>query len=136
MNTQVYATKEKVCELKKAYTPETGEDIGYEKGAKMVKNYFDQNNDNEILSSFIGRNIIEDILAQPGVVGITMLSGLNELGQPKPVLVGVDSEGDYVLNVTTIGNKGEIVRQRGVITSGIIYSPVELPKEDPSWFPV
>lgn len=108
----------KVYEQQKQSTTEAGEIIGYEKGAKMIKNHFDQNK--EIVSNFIGRDTIESILAQPGVVGITVFSGIDQAGNPKPVLVGVDSDGNYVLNTTNVGVNGELIKQKGIVATGVI----------------
>lgn len=108
----------KVFEQQKSFSSKAGEVIGYEKGAKMVKNYFDKNK--EIISHFMGRDTIESILSQPGVVGITMFSGIDQNGNPKPILVGVDAKGNYVLNITSVGINGELTKQKGVVAIGII----------------
>ena len=44
-DTELYVVKGKVYEQKKGYSAKVGEDIGYEKGAKMIKTHFDQNPD-------------------------------------------------------------------------------------------
>ena len=46
-----------------------GEEIGYELGKKMVLD-FQVANPDEVHSFTIGRNVIDEILAQPGCVGI------------------------------------------------------------------
>ncbi|GEO09846.1 hypothetical protein [Segetibacter aerophilus] len=120
MNTKTYAPNQ-IAEQKKGFSAHSGENIGYEKGAKMVKNYFDQNQE-EVSAHFLGRNIIEAILAQPGAVGITILYGINELGLPKPVVVGVNSKGDYILNVTSVGANGEMNKQKGIVAGGGVLS--------------
>src|SRR6476661_10161149 len=117
VHTPIFDASNSLIDEKNNFTPHTGEDIGYEKGAKMVKRYFDQN-DEEISANFLGRNIIEAILAQPGAVGITVITGINELGQPTPVMVGVNSKGDYILNVTTVGANGQLDRQKGIVAGG------------------
>lgn len=119
--TLIFDVKSSLTEQNKSFTPHTGEDIGYEKGAKMVKRYFDQN-DEEISANFLGRNIIEAILAQPGAVGITILTGINEFGQPTPVVVGVNSKGDYILNVTSVGANGQLDKQKGIVAGGGVLS--------------
>jgi hypothetical protein len=101
----------------KMFSSETGEDIGYEHGAKMIKNYHDQND--VVVSHFLGRDMIEAILDQPGVVGITVFNGLDESGLPKPILVGVNSKGDFVLNITTVGDDGELLKQKGMVAVGV-----------------
>jgi hypothetical protein len=122
INTELIEVKGKTSKQKTGFSPLAGENIGYEKGAKMVKNYFDQN-DEEISAHFLGRNIIEAILAQPSAVGISIVYGLNERGLPKPVVVGVDSKGNYILNITTVGAKGEMNKQKGIVAGGGVISP-------------
>ena len=122
MNTQTNLATTRVAEQKKSFSTQLGENIGYEKGAKMVKNYFDQNDD-EVSAHFLGRNIIEAILAQPSAVGISIVYGLNQLGQPKPIVVGVDSKGNYILNITTVGANGEMNKQKGIVAGGGVISP-------------
>lgn len=122
MDTELYVVKGKVYEQKKGYSAEVGEDIGYEKGAKMIKSYFDQNPD-DVLAHFMGRNMIEAILAQPGVVGIRMFHALNEVGLKQLVLVGVDAKGNNVLNITTIGANGEIIKKNGIVADKVRNCP-------------
>ena len=119
-NTEICAVKESVVEQNKPFSAKTGEVIGYEKGAKMVKNYYDKTRNTE--SHFIGRDMIESILAQPGAEGITVLYGVDEKGAQKPVLVGVNAEGNFILNFTTVDATGELSKQRGVITMGGVRS--------------
>jgi hypothetical protein len=116
----------------KNYSLETGEIISYDKGAKLVKNYADQNDDN-IISNFVGREVIEAILAQPGVAGISMYQGVSEVGAPTQVLVGVDAEGECVLNFTTVGDSGEMIKQKGIVATGVRNDGPGTPQED-SWF--
>ena len=113
-NTELIVVKGKVIEQPKGYSAEVGEDIGYEKGAKMIKTYYDQNQD-DVLAHFMGRNLIEAILAQPGVVGIRMFHALNEIGIKQLVLVGVDASGDNIINFTEIGENGEIIKKKGIV---------------------
>ena len=121
-DTELYVVKGKVYKQKKGFSPEVGEDIGYEKGAKMIKSNFDQNPD-DILAHFMGRNIIEEILAQPGVAGIRMFYALNELGLRQLVLTGADKDGKNILNYTTIGDNGEIVKSKGIVAGGVRCCP-------------
>jgi len=114
LDKELIVVKGKVIEQKKAYNAEVGEDIGYELGAKMIKTYFDQNQD-DVLAYFMGRNQIEAILAQPGVVGIRMFNAINDLGIKQLVLVGVDATGKNILNYTTTGDNGEIIKKKGIV---------------------
>ncbi len=122
MNTELFVVKGKVYEQTKGYSANVGTDIGYDKGAKMIKNYYDQNQD-DVLAHFMGRNTIEALLAQPGAVGIRMFYGVNELGLRQPILVGVNAAGNNILNYTTIGDNGEITKNKGIVASGVRNCP-------------
>lgn len=121
MNLKFYDVNEKASQ-QEGFSVQAGETIGYEKGAKMVKNFYDQNNE-QVFEHFIGREMIEAILAQPGTVGISIVSGLNEIGNPFPILVGVNSKGDYIINVTRVGVNGEMSKQKGIVAGGGVISP-------------
>lgn len=108
MDKELIVVKGQVIEQQKAYTPEVGKDIGYEAGAKMIKNHYDQNPD-DVMAHFMGRNIIDNILAQPGVIGIRMFHGLNELGIRQIVLVGVDKNGQNILEYNTADGKKKAI---------------------------
>ncbi len=114
LDKELIVVKGKVIEQKKAFNEKVGEDIGYELGAKMIKAYFDQNQD-DVLAYFMGRNQIEAILAQPGVVGIRMFNAMNDLGIKQLVLVGVDANGNNILHYTTTGDNGEIIKKKGIV---------------------
>lgn len=99
MDKELIVVKGKVIEQQRSYTPDIGKDIGYEAGAKMIKRHFDQNPD-DVIAHFMGRNVIEQILAQPGCIGIRTFHGLNEIGIRQIVIVGVDKTGSNILNIT------------------------------------
>jgi hypothetical protein len=122
MNTKTHPVTAKVAQQEKGFSANAGENLGYEKGAKMVKNYFDQNEE-KISAHFLGRNIIEAILAQPSAVGISIVYGSTQSGQQKPIVVGVDSKGNYILNITTVGANGEMNKQKGIVAGGGVMSP-------------
>ena len=122
MDTELYVVKGKVYEQKKAYSSQVGDDIGYEKGAKMVKANYDQNPD-DVIAHFMGRDIIEGILAQPGVVGIRMFHAQNDLGLRQLVLVGADATGANVISYTTVGDNGDIEKNKGIVAGGLKNCP-------------
>ncbi|HPH22695.1 MAG TPA: hypothetical protein PLW32_02340, partial [Chitinophagaceae bacterium] len=93
MAKELIVVKGRVIEQNRSFTPQVGEDIGYELGAKMIKNWFDQNPD-DVLASFTGREIIEKILAQPGCTGLRLFNAINDLGVKQLVLVGADINGN------------------------------------------
>ncbi len=137
MDKELIVVKGKVIEQRKTYSAEVGEDIGYELGAKMIKNYFSQNQD-DVLASFMGRNQIEAILAQPGVIGIRMFNALNDLGIKQLVLVGVDANGQNVLQYTTIGENGELIKKKGIVADRAKLCPPYCGNTDTdgSWYGV
>lgn len=114
MAKELIVVKGRVIEQNRSFSPQVGEDIGYELGAKMIKNWHDQNPD-DVLASFTGREIIEKILAQPGCTGIRMFNAINELGVKQLVLVGADINGNNILSYTTVGEDGEIIRKKGIV---------------------
>ncbi len=122
MAKELIVVKGRVIEQNRSFTPQVGEDIGYELGAKMIKNWFDQNPD-DVLASFTGREIIEKILAQPGCTGLRLFNAINDLGVKQLVLVGADINGNNILSYTTIGENGEIVKHKGIVADRSTICP-------------
>jgi hypothetical protein len=136
MEKELIVVKGKVIEQAKGYSPNTGEDIGYEQGAKWIKNYYDQNQD-DVLAHFMGRNMIEAILAQPGVVGIRMFHAFNDMGIKQLVLVGVDENGNNILSYTSVGENGELIKKKGIVADKTRMCPPYCGQDDVlegSWF--
>jgi hypothetical protein len=113
MDKELIVVKGKVIEQQRSYTPDIGKDIGYEAGAKMIKRHFDENPD-DVVAHFMGRNAIEQILAQPGCIGIRTFHGLNEMGIRQLILVGVDKTGSNILNITERQN-GRVNTKPGIV---------------------
>lgn len=137
MQKELIVVKGKVIEQKRSFSPEVGEDIGYELGSKMIKTYFDQNQD-DVLASFMGRNMIEAILAQPGVTGIRMFNAINDLGIRQLVLVGVDIQGNNILEYTTVADNGDLIKKKGIVADRAMICPPycadTLPSKDTGWY--
>ena len=91
-----------------------GEEISHELGAKMVKDYQDAN-PGKIPANFIGRNMLERILAQPGCEGIRFYNAINETGKETLVYVGVDSEQNAITQYVGINTAGELVKEKGIV---------------------
>jgi hypothetical protein len=79
----------------------------------MIKDYFDKYQESG--SQFVGRNILEQILAQPGCIGIQIYKGLNETGQKSYVLTGVNKDGHPILEITAVNPNGEIKKEEGIV---------------------
>lgn len=90
-----------------------GEHIGYELGAKMIKDFYDKHS--EAGAHFVGRNIIEAVLNQPGCVGIKIFRGLNEKGDLAYVITGVDQDQKLILETSVVTISGEIKKEEGIV---------------------
>ncbi len=105
-----------------------GEHIGYELGAKMVKDYCDKYQ--EAGAQFVGRNILEKILDQPGCIGIKIFKALNEAGEKTYVLTGVNQEGNAMFELTTVAPNGELAKCDGIVADrnkgGGWFDPAEI----------
>lgn len=100
-----------------------GEEISHELGAKMVKDYQDTYA-NDTTCYQIGRNIIDEILGQPGCVGIRFYNAINELGQKTLVYVGVDQQNNPIYEYTVVSSTGTLSSVRAIVADRS-YSPAE-----------
>ncbi|HRN55545.1 MAG TPA: hypothetical protein PLL71_03795 [Agriterribacter sp.] len=104
-----------------------GEHIGFELGAKMVKDYYDSFGENK--AHFVGRTIIEKILAQPDCIGINMYKALNTKGEQTYVFVGVDKHGKAILEYTAVNDNGSLSTEIGLVVNR--FAP---PQPGDGWF--
>ena len=98
---------------------EVGEDIGLEEGIQLIKNFRDAN-PNATPGYFIGRNIIDQILSQPGCVGIKFRKCLNTNNEEHLVYTGVDAEGKDILEFCVVDNTGNLDQYNGIVADRII----------------
>jgi anion-transporting ArsA/GET3 family ATPase len=103
---------------------QVGEEIGMELGTQMVKRY-QETNPTDVKSYLIGRNIIEEILAQPRCAAIKFYNATNEAGQKTLVYVGVDFEGKAIVKYSTVNNEGRIERSNGIVADRVKTCPDE-----------
>ena len=97
---------------------QVGEEIGLELGIQMVKSYC-ESNPTDVKWYMIGREIIEKILSQPGCVAIKFFSAVNGSGQKTLVYVGVDSNGDSIIEFTTVNAEGTLEQGKGIVADRI-----------------
>lgn len=95
-----------------------GEEISHELGAQMVKD-FQVANPLEVKSYYIGKNIISQILAQPGCVGIKFYNAYNEVGQKTLVYVGVDEFGKNIIEYTIVNTEGSFDQQKAIVADKV-----------------
>ena len=91
-----------------------GEEIGLELGAKMVNDYREAN-PNDVVGYGIGRNIIEEILAQPGCAGMRFYNAINEEGQKTLVYVGIDATGEDIVKEVVVEQDGTLAKKPGIV---------------------
>ena len=84
-----------------------GEEISHELAGSFIKDYTEKY-PNDVVSYHIGKNIIEQILAQPGCVGIRFYNALNEEGQKTLVYLGIDAAGKDMLRKVVVLEDGTL----------------------------
>jgi hypothetical protein len=109
MNNQLLALK-KVASI--------GEDIGLELGTQFIKDY-QVANPADAQYYVIGRNILDEILSQPGCVGIRFYNAYNEMGEKTFVYVGLDGDGKGIVEYTCINNEGQLEPHKGIVADRI-----------------
>jgi hypothetical protein len=98
---------------------QVGEDIGLAEGAAMVQAYR-QANPADTISHFVGREIIEQLLAQPGCAGINIASAAKENGERTLVFVGVDAAGEAILSYPVVNAAGQLDQKDGIVADRIV----------------
>lgn len=95
-----------------------GEEIGSELGTQMIRDY-QVANQNDVQFYEIGKNILGQILAQPGCEGIRFYNAYNEMGQKTLVYVGLNSEGKAIMEYTCVNNHGILETNKGIVADRI-----------------
>lgn len=98
---------------------EIGENIGLSEGIELVQNFREANPD-ATPGYYIGRNIIDQILNQPGCVGISFKKCLSENNEEHLVYTGVDAYGKDILEYSVVTNTGDIVKNEAIVADRII----------------
>lgn len=81
-----------------AFDGTEGERITLAEGAALTAEYRRQNQ-GDILGQFIGKDLINEILAQSDCMGIRIYYGINSNGEKQLVVVGADSNEDDMLDI-------------------------------------
>ncbi|MBN9381610.1 MAG: hypothetical protein J0H74_12635 [Chitinophagaceae bacterium] len=107
-----------------------GEEISHEMAADFVRSYKNAHPD-ATLGYTVGRNIIDQILAQPGCVGLRFYNAINEIGQTTLVYVGVDAQGNDMIKKVIVDAAGNISEQNAIVADRV--GPGTSPTILPSW---
>ena len=91
-----------------------GEEISHDLAADFIKSY-DQAYPNETKWFCMGKNILDQILAQPGCAGIRFYNGLNEKGQKTLVYVGIDASGKDIVKKVVVEETGAIATVPAIV---------------------
>ena len=113
-------------------TAEVGAEVGVELGSSMIAAYR-QANPTDTGGYFIGRSILEQVLAQPGCVGIKFYNAYNEAGSKTLVYVGVNAAGNDMLSITSINLDGRL-EAVNVIVADRIREIKEPPPPEQTWW--
>ena len=100
-------------------TASVGENIGLAEGMELVQN-FREANPTATPGYYIGRDIIDQILNQPGCVGINFRKCLSENNEEHLVYTGVDADGKDILEFSVVTNTGDLVKNDGIVADKII----------------
>jgi hypothetical protein len=98
---------------------EVGENIGLAEGIELI-NAFRSANPEATKGYYIGRNILEQILAQPGCVGINFRKCLTN-NEEHLVYTGVDAEGKDIIEYSVVTSTGDVQKQDGIVADRTIY---------------
>lgn len=105
--------------LAKKNLAEVGENIGLAEGTKLVNNFREANPD-ATPGFYIGRNIIDQILNQPGCVGINFRKCLSEENEEHLVYTAVDADGKDILSYSMVSTTGDIVKHDGIVADKVV----------------
>lgn len=95
-------------------TAQIGEAITHELGVQMITDY-QAANPTDVQSFHVGRNIIEEILAQPGCAGLRFYNAYNEIGEKTLVYVGIDAAGNSIVKYTMIDAEGNLDTKKAIV---------------------
>jgi hypothetical protein len=79
----------------------------------MVKAFYDQTGEGN--AQFVGKNILNKLLEQPGCIGISIYNAINEKGEKTFVLVGLDKENNPILETSIVTPEGLLNTNKGIV---------------------
>ena len=109
-----------------------GEEISHEMAADFVRSY-ENTYPNATIGYTVGRNIIDQILAQPGCAGLRFYNAINEFGQTTLVYVGVDAQGNDMIKTVIVDAAGNIAEKNAMVADRVQDPSTTTTK--PWWWP-
>lgn len=97
---------------------EVGEEIGLQEGIQLV-NAFREANPDATPGYYIGRSILDQVLSQPGCVGIRFRKCLSN-NEEHLVYTGVDAEGKDILSFSVVTKTGDLEQYNGIVADRVI----------------
>ena len=82
--------------MSKEYSGSEGRFVSPSNSRKWVAN-FQRNNPGHTHAFYFGSELFENLLKEPGCVGIRVYYAQDDAGNPKMVLMGVDSDGNNII---------------------------------------
>lgn len=95
-----------------------GEAVGLKLGTKMVKDFYDAY-PQHAKSYIIGKEIINEIFAQPDCQGLILCPALDELGKQTLVYAGVDQYGKPITSYPVVTPHGTLQMEEGVVADRV-----------------
>lgn len=77
----------------KLYTGKEDHSITLAEASQLTHNFQKQASADQVIAQYFGRDAVINILQQKGCVGMRIYNGMDENGNPHPVIVGVDGNG-------------------------------------------
>jgi hypothetical protein len=103
---------QKELTTKKDYS-KVGEEISHETAADFILSY-DKAYPTDLKWFCMGKDILTQILDQPGCAGIRFYNGINEKGQKTLVYIGIDAEGKDIIKRVVVQADGEVATIKGI----------------------
>src|SRR5688572_19028300 len=98
-----------------------GEEITHELGAELINNYR-KAHPTDVKAHIVGKEILSQILAQPGCAGIQFYHAINEAGVKTLVYVGLDQDGKQLVNYSVVTTDAQIQNQKGIVADRAVPS--------------
>lgn len=111
-----------------------GEEITHELGAQMIREY-QSTHPADVQAYVIGKNVLSQLLAQPGCEGIRFYNAINERGQKTLVYVGLHADGSPILSYPVVNHEGMMESAKGMVADRVRpEGPTDTEFDDFDWF--